>query len=253
MNKFKTDIKNNTGMLIRFDDIAPNMNWEMMDRCEKILNEFTIKPVLGVIPNNQDSELLGYPKRDDFWNIIKKWQSKDWSIAMHGYTHVYDKETHKKDFFGYGGRSEFFGHSYEEQISRIKKGLKIFKEKNIEINTFFAPNHTYDLNTFNALKDSGILQVIDGYGLAPFKLKEIKFLPQLFYKLYMLPLGIQSTQIHINYWKEKDLEIFKHFIEKNHKKIVNLDYAFSINNENFFLKILNLFIKQTLKIKRTIY
>ena len=95
--------------------------------------------------------------------------------------------------------------------------------------------------------------MIDGYGLAPFKLKEIKFLPQLFYKLYMLPLGIQSTQIHINYWKEKDLKIFKRFIEKNHKKIVNLDYAFSINNENFFLKILNLFIKQTLKIKRTIY
>ena len=28
----------NTGILIRFDDIAPNMNWEMMDKCQDLLN-----------------------------------------------------------------------------------------------------------------------------------------------------------------------------------------------------------------------
>ena len=123
---------------------------------------------------------------------------------MHGFSHLYDRDTEKKDFFGYGGKSEFFGHTYNEQISKIKKGLQIFKEKEITIDTFFAPNHTYDLNTFEAIKDSGISRVIDGYGLAPFEMKDIKFLPQLFYKLYMLPYGIQSTQIHINYWNEKD-------------------------------------------------
>ena len=26
----------NTGILIRFDDIAPNMNWEMMDKCQEL-------------------------------------------------------------------------------------------------------------------------------------------------------------------------------------------------------------------------
>ena len=67
---------------------------------------------------------------------------------MHGFTHVYDKETNKKDFFNYGGRSEFFGHSYDEQFKRIKKSLEIFKKENIEIRSFFAPNHTYDQNTF---------------------------------------------------------------------------------------------------------
>ena len=39
---------------------------------------------------------------------------------MHGYNHLYDKETNKKDFFNYGGRSEFFGHSYEDQLSKIQ-------------------------------------------------------------------------------------------------------------------------------------
>ncbi len=253
MNKLEIKTSNSTGMLIRFDDIAPNMNWEMMDRCEKILNQFNIKPVLGVIPDNQDVELLNYPKRDNFWNIVKKWQSENWSIAMHGCSHIYDKETKKKDFFGYGGKSEFFGHTFENQILKIKKGLKIFKEKNIHIDTFFAPNHTYDQNTFNALKESGIRQVIDGYGLTPFNINEIKFIPQLFYKLYMLPYGVQSTQIHVNYWKNIDYENFKKFIERNHEKIISLDHAFSIDNNSLFLKKLNFLIELALKMKRKIF
>lgn len=249
-NKFSKAFKGNTGILIRFDDIAPNMNWEMMDKCENLLNKFDIKPVLGVIPNNQDEELLNYPARDNFWNIVKDWKSKNWTIAMHGFSHVYDNETYKKDYFGYGGKSEFFGHSYHDQSLKIKKGLKIFKDNNIEIDTFFAPNHTYDLNTFDAVRDAGILKIIDGYGLSPFFLKDIKFVPQLFYKLYLLPYGIQATQIHVNYWKDNDFSLFEKFIEKNHKKVVSLDYAFSINNNNFFLQAVSLFIEFALRAKR---
>ena len=64
--------KANTGILIRFDDIAPNMNWEMMDRCQNLLDTFNIKPVVGVIPNNKDNELLNFPKRESFWQNSKK-------------------------------------------------------------------------------------------------------------------------------------------------------------------------------------
>ena len=99
--KFSNILKRNTGILIRFDDVAPNMNWTMMEKCEVLLNKFNIKPVLGVIPNNQDNELMNYPIKNDFWNIVKNWQTKNWSIAMHGYTHLYDADTFKKDYFGY--------------------------------------------------------------------------------------------------------------------------------------------------------
>ena len=107
------------------------MNWDLMERCEALLDEFNIKPVVGVIPSNKDEELLNYPNKNNFWEIVRNWQSKNWSVAMHGYTHVYDKETNKKDYFGYGGKSEFFDHSYEEQILRIRKGLKIFRDSNV--------------------------------------------------------------------------------------------------------------------------
>ena len=252
-NTFTKPLKYNTGIVIRFDDIAPNMNWEMMEKCEELFDMYNIKPVLGVIPNNQDKELMSYPNKNNFWKIVKDWQLKSWSIAMHGYSHLYDIDTNKKDHFGYGGRSEFFGHSYDDQFLKLKKGLKLFKENDIEINTFFAPNHTYDLNTFKALKRCGIFRVVDGYGLSPFMYDEIKFIPQLFYNLYMLPYGIQSTQIHINEWKENNFQIFKNFVEKHHTKIINLDHAFSVNNNSAINKLLNASIEIFLKTIRKIY
>jgi hypothetical protein len=251
-DRFSKIMKYNTGILIRFDDVAPNMNWAMMEKCEVLLNKFNIKPVLGVIPNNQDSELMKYPIRNEFWDIIKKWQSENWSIAMHGYAHLYDTDTFKKDYFGYGGRSEFFGHSYEDQILKLKKGLKIFHDNSIKVKTFFAPNHTYDLNTFKALKECDIFQVIDGYGLSPFMFNEIKFIPQLFFKLYMLPYGIQCTQIHLNSWTKNDFQEFENFIEKYHQKVIGLDYALTISS-NTLMKVLNIMVEQTLKTIRRIY
>ena len=243
----------NTGILIRFDDIAPNMSWEMMDKCQELLNYYDLKPVMGVIPDNQDNEILKYPKRENFWETVKKWELNNWSIAMHGYNHLYDKETNKKDFFNYGGRSEFFGHSYEDQLSKIKKGLEIFEKNNIQIDTFFAPNHTYDRNTFKALKNSGILKIIDGYGLMPYSFNGIKFVPQLFYKLHILPFGIQSTQIHINYWSDKDFINFKKFIEKHHKKVISADFAFSKISNSYLHKIINSTFEKLLKFKRLVF
>ena len=64
----KNYIKKNTGILIRLDDIAENMNWDLMEKSELLFEKHGIKPVIGVVPNNKDPELLSYPKKNDFWN-----------------------------------------------------------------------------------------------------------------------------------------------------------------------------------------
>ena len=243
-------LKKNTGILIRFDDIAANMNWDLMDKCEELFDKNNIKPVMGVIPNNKDKELLSYPKRENFWKIDERWKNKNWEIAMHGFTHIYDTNTNKKDFFSYGGRSEFFGHSIDVQLDKIKSGLKIFKENNIKIRVFYAPNHTYDKNTFEALKAAGINQVIDGYGLMPYENNNIHFIPQLFYKLYILPFGIQTTQIHLNYWNIEDYKKFEKFVKKNVSNIINYDEALSKSSNQLQNKILNFMVKNVIKTKR---
>ena len=249
-SKLRNYITENTGILIRLDDIAENMNWDLMEKLELVFEKYKIKPVLGVIPNNKDNELLSYPKKNDFWKQVRIWRDKGWEITMHGSTHVYDKICKKNDYFGHGGGSEFCGHTLETQISRIKSGLKKFGEEKIKIRSFFAPNHTYDKNTFVALKNFGIKEIIDGYGLMPYVENDIKFIPQLFYKIIALPFGIQSTQIHLNYWKQKDFENFEKFIKKNSKKIITYDEALNKVNNNSFYKLINFLTRKILSFKR---
>ena len=62
-------MSNNTGLLIRFDDICENMKWNYIKECEYLFDKLNIKPVLGVIPNNRDNELLKYPLK----KIFGKW------------------------------------------------------------------------------------------------------------------------------------------------------------------------------------
>jgi len=252
LSKIKNYITDNTGILIRLDDIAENMNWDLMKKSELLFEKYEIKPVLGVIPKNKDNELLSYPKKDDFWEQVRVWKNKGWEIAMHGYTHVYDKTCQKDDYFNYGGGSEFSGHSLEVQTSRIKNGLKKFDDEKIKIRTFFAPNHTYDNNTFIALKNCGINEIIDGYGFMPYLENDIKFIPQLFYKVLLLPFGIQTTQIHLNYWAQKDFDNFEKFIQKNSNKIITYDQVLKKINNNFFYKFINSLLKKILKFKRIV-
>ena len=250
-SKIKKYISGNTGFLIRLDDIAENMNWDMMQQASILFDRYEIKPVLGIIPNNKDPELLAYPKINiNFWEQVRIWKSKGWEIAMHGYTHVYDKTCKNKDYFNYGGGSEFFGHSLETQELRIKNGLKKFNDEKIKIRTFFAPNHTFDTNTLIALKKCGINEVIDGYGLMPYTEDDIKFIPQLFYKALFLPFGIQSTQIHLNYMKEKDFDNFVRFVEKNSNRIISYDQIIKKINNNLSYKFVRVLFEKILKIKR---
>ena len=252
LERFKKFVSENTGFLIRLDDIAENMNWHLMERSEVLFDKFKVKPILGVIPLNQDEELLSYPRKENFWDLVRNWKKKGWNISMHGLSHVYDIDTRKKDYFKYGGKSEFFGHSLEMQMLKIKDGLSKFKNENIGIRSFYAPNHTYDRNTFAALKNSGISEIIDGYGLMPYTDNNIKFIPQLFYKTYALPFGIQTTQIHLNYWKQEDFDDFEKFILNNLSKIITYDQAIKKVNDNLFYKFINISTKILLKVKRLI-
>ena len=240
----------NIGMLIRFDDIAENMNWEIMNKIEIILDKFSIKPVIGVIPNNQDKTLLSFPKNEKFWSNVREWEKKGWEIAMHGYNHLYEKESFKKDYFKYGGSSEFWGQPLDIQKKKIKKGLEKFHNEKISIRVFFAPNHSYDENTFKALKECGIKEVIDGYGLFPYTEKGIKFIPQLFYKIILLPYGVQSTQIHINDWGSVELNNFEKFISKNKDRIIDNNEALNPEKNKIFNSFIRFFIKTLLFLTR---
>ena len=114
-------------------------------------------------------------------------------------------------------------------------------------------NNTPNVDQFDhidKLKESDVKIIIDGYGLFPYFKHELLFIPQLFYKEIILPFGIQSTQLHINYWDDKYFKNFENFIKKNEMKIINLDYILDITNPNYLQKITNFLVEKTLKTAR---
>ena len=138
---------------------------------------------------------------------------------MHGF-HIYmGYKQIKRIFLIMAEDRSFWFLNYKDQLSKISSGLKKFDEHKIKVRSFFAPNHTYDLNTLKAL-ESGIRIVIDGYGLFPFSKFNIKFVPQLFYREIMLPFEFNLHKFILNYWNEEYFKKFTNFIEK--KKIQDI-------------------------------
>ena len=88
-----SSFKKNTGLLIRIDDIASNMKWDLFQKCETLFDELNIKPLLGVIPNNKDKEFLRYEKKDDFWDG----RQKNGDIVKGSYVYRVDYYTEKNE------------------------------------------------------------------------------------------------------------------------------------------------------------
>ena len=96
MNNFFRNLTQKTNYIFRLDDIAPNMNWQMLNRVKKLFNQHNVKPIIGVIPKNEDKELKSYPLCPfNFWTEIKNLKEQGWEIAMHGYEHLYNKQRNK--------------------------------------------------------------------------------------------------------------------------------------------------------------
>ena len=127
--------------LLRLDDACETMSREKWNRVEKLLDKYKIKPLVGVIPFNQDTNLKIDSFDYEFWKKVKDWEKKEWEIGLHGYNHVYISKS--------GGinpinqRSEFAGVDYIQQFEKIKQGYKIFQKRNIKPKVFFAPSHTF--------------------------------------------------------------------------------------------------------------
>lgn len=78
----------NVNYLIRLDDACSQMNRHNWHRMECLLDRYNIKPLVGIIPANEDPTMVNDSENSDFWDKMKKWQGKGWQIAMHGYNHV---------------------------------------------------------------------------------------------------------------------------------------------------------------------
>lgn len=227
--------------VIRLDDASDYNNLSNWNRMEKILNSYSIKPIVGVIPNNQDPSMVkAYKKNNDFWKKVKQWQNSGWIIAMHGYNHVYITDD--------GGinpiqkRSEFAGVSLKKQEDKIKNGIEIFKSKGIIPDAFFAPSHTFDENTLLALKKNSDIRIIsDTIANDIYFENDFYFLPQQSGRVRKLPFKFVTFCYHPNTMRDNDFDELENFIKENRNKFNSLDIKnLTKRNKNILDKFLSL-------------
>jgi predicted deacetylase len=207
--------------LIRLDDACPTMNREKWDRIEQLLDKYHVKPIVAVIPNNEDPEQQVNERDDLFWEKVKKWQAKGWEIVLHGYNHVYTSN--------HGGlvpinkKSEFAGLPYEMQEEKIRKGVEIFRQHGIEPKVWVAPAHAFDKNTLKALKEHTSINIIsDGIAINPYKRFGFTWIPVQIWGFKKYRFGTWTICLHPNTGKENDIQNLTRGIEANIHRIIQL-------------------------------
>lgn len=209
--------------LVRLDDACPTMDANKWKRIEEILDKYGVKPMVGIIPNNQDETLMIDKEDDSFWNKASTWQKKGWSIALHGYDHVY--VTQEGGINPVHKRSEFAGLSLIEQEEKVAKGFAILKDKKLEVTYFFAPSHTFDQITIKALYNKTTIRKICGtMARCPYKNGEFIFFPVQFgyFRAINIP-GYWTFCIHPNTIEKDTFDAFDLFIKRNISKFISFD------------------------------
>ncbi len=203
--------------LLRLDDMAPNRDVEKWERMRALLNKYRIKPIFGIIPDNQDPQLLKYPADENFWGTVQEWIEMGWTPALHGYRHVFDSTSGGVN--PVNAYSEFAGVPYETQALRIEEGYEILKERGIKTEIFFAPAHTYDENTVKALKEYTDIRVISDTVANKVYYKDgMYYIPQQSGAVRKLPFKLVTFCYHPNIMKEEDFVRLENFLEENHAR-----------------------------------
>lgn len=211
-----------TRYLIRLDDACPMMNREKWGKVEEILDQFDVKPLVGIVPDCKDENLTIDKPDSDFWNKALNWQKKGWAIALHGYDHCYISDKGLEGLNPVWERSEFAGVIYDTQKKKIGLGVEVLQKHGLELRYFFAPSHTFDDNTLKALKnESGIRIISDMYTLKPYREGDFVYIPcQLGHPQTMKIPGTYTICLHPNNMEEKDMVELESFLKLNRAKVI---------------------------------
>lgn len=209
--------------LIRLDDACQTMDHAKWARVESILDQYKIRPMVGIIPDNKNPHENICPKDPNFWKKVKTWEDKEWAIALHGYDHCYKSDKGLEGLNPLWLRSEFAGLSLEEQRVKIRKGVALMREQGVNPRYFFAPSHTYDRNTLIALQEESDIRVIsDTIGRHPYEENDFIFIPVLGSRCSKRHLSGEWTFcLHPNTMNDAAFDDLESFVSKHYAEFIS--------------------------------
>jgi len=238
--------------IIRLDDACPTMDKIKWNRILLLLDKYDIKPIIAVVPNNQDSDLIVNEDDKDFWNIVKKWTLKGYHIAMHGYNHKFI--SNNKGLVPLNKYSEFAGVAYNIQKEKIISGLNIFQKNDIQPKIWVAPAHSFDKNTLDILKKETEIRIIsDGISQNIFNQYGFIWIPQQLWKFEYKTHGVWTICLHPNNMNEQDFQKLEKHLEQYHK-LFDIDLEILIDKyKNYTLEFTDSIFRVKFFIKRRVF
>lgn len=211
--------------LIRIDDACPTMDAKKWQRIENILDTYGVRPMVGIIPANEDTKQRIDVADTEFWAKVKTWEKKGWAIALHGYDHCFISNAGMQGLNPLWERSEFAGVPLLEQKEKIRKGVDVFRENGIEPKYFFAPAHTYDENTLQALREESNIHIIsDTIATKPYRKGDFIFIPQLGGHCAEMKLpGVWTFCLHPSVMTEENFVATERFLKAHQNEMIGFD------------------------------
>jgi predicted deacetylase len=207
--------------ILRFDDLCPTMEHDRWQRCLQLIEEFGLKPILAVIPDNQDTELNLSPPDPLFWPLMRAMEAEGATIALHGYRHLCASQG--ESLLPLHQHSEFAGVPDVTQQRWIREGRGILRGQGLNPTIFVAPRHGFDYATIRALRKEGIPLLSDGFARVPFNRSGITWIPQQLWRPVEKSSGIWTICIHSNFTHAAQLDELRAFIRDHAAQFTSLD------------------------------
>lgn len=209
--------------ILRFDDITPEMAWSKFDPFDALSKELDLPLLVGVVPHCLDETLSVEPANEAFWDTVRGWFERGWSIAQHGYTHQY--VTQHPGILRLGLKSELAGLPYEEQFAKLQAGKRILMAQGVWQPVFMAPSHSFDEGTLRALAALNFEYLTDGCGVYPYQFGELTAVPQLFATPLHFGFGVYSICLHVNTLSEPEIQKIIEFVRRNRAQFISFKEA----------------------------
>jgi peptidoglycan/xylan/chitin deacetylase (PgdA/CDA1 family) len=198
------------------------MNWHVWNRIEAILSAEAVTPILAIVPDNQDEALKVSPPNTGFWNLAHDWQTRGWTIGMHGYQHRF--ETREGGILSINNFSEFAGLSSSCQRRKVIAGLSWFEKHGVQSRLWIAPAHSFDRTTLLVLKELGFGHISDGFFLLPATDEYgLMWIPQQLWSFRSRPFGVWTICFHVNRWTDSDVSAFRDNVKRFRNVISSVD------------------------------
>jgi len=180
--------------LLRFDDLCPTTAGARWQRFMPLIQEFDIKPILAVIPDNCDPALVVEEADREFWQQMRAMEAAGAAIGLHGYRHLCISKG--RSLVALQSRSEFAGVAEETQRLWIGAGLDILRGHGLNPRLWVAPRHGFDRATLRALREEGIGVLSDGLAQVPHTRAGLTWIPQHLWAPVEKASGLWTICLH---------------------------------------------------------